>query len=115
MYSINKTGTHVDAKRLSDNTNANDQASAESINHSSNGASKTSLVQGIPYLAKELKELISVKDLMESDGHQFKQSGRSFMCRCPFHADRTPSFSVKDEHTSTGKCFGCGWWRHPQI
>lgn len=25
---------------------------------------------------------------------------------CPFHEDRNPSFSVKDEH---GHCFGCGW------
>lgn len=26
--------------------------------------------------------------------------------RCPFHEDRTPSFSVKN---GRGKCFGCGW------
>ena len=25
---------------------------------------------------------------------------------CPFHEDRNPSFSVKDEH---GHCFACGW------
>ena len=45
---------------------------------------------------------------MEADGHRFKQSGNYAMCCCPFHDDRTPSFSVMPEDTYA-RCFGCEW------
>ena len=32
------------------------------------------------------------------------------MCRCPFHNDRTPSFSIREDDDTAGKCFGCGWY-----
>lgn len=37
---------------------------------------------------------------------QLRRSGRSFIGRCPFHADRTPSFVVFTE-TQSYHCFGC--------
>jgi hypothetical protein len=35
------------------------------------------------------------------------RAGRDFICLCPFHEERTPSFHIytKDNHY---KCFGCG-------
>jgi DNA primase len=36
-----------------------------------------------------------------------KRSGRRWIGLCPFHAEKTPSFTVRPEHGSF-KCFGCG-------
>ncbi len=36
-----------------------------------------------------------------------KRAGRTFMARCPFHNEKTPSFHVSPER-GTYKCFGCG-------
>lgn len=38
---------------------------------------------------------------------QLKRAGRTWMARCPFHKERTPSFHVSAER-GTYKCFGCG-------
>jgi DNA primase len=38
---------------------------------------------------------------------QLKQRGRNFVGLCPFHRERTPSFSVSQE-MQMFKCFGCG-------
>ena len=57
---------------------------------------------------EELKERISFRELLEADGHRFKGNGKGAKCCCPFHPDRTPSFSV---HPNDGvaHCFGCHW------
>lgn len=34
--------------------------------------------------------------------------GREWIACCPFHSDRTPSFTVNDEK-GFAHCFGCGW------
>ncbi len=36
-----------------------------------------------------------------------KKTGRNFVARCPFHDDKTPSFSVSP-HKQFYHCFGCG-------
>lgn len=36
-----------------------------------------------------------------------KRSGKSFVARCPFHREKTPSFNVSPEK-QIYKCFGCG-------
>ncbi|WP_134700163.1 DNA primase [Ammoniphilus sp. YIM 78166] len=38
---------------------------------------------------------------------QLRKSGRSYMGLCPFHSERTPSFSVLEEK-QIFHCFGCG-------
>lgn len=36
------------------------------------------------------------------------RAGREWKCCCPFHQERTPSFTVNDA-MGFGHCFGCGW------
>ncbi|RYD72173.1 MAG: hypothetical protein EOP84_23635, partial [Verrucomicrobiaceae bacterium] len=56
--------------------------------------------------AEEIKESVSLLDLLERDGHQLRRSGTVWKCRCMFHEERTGSFTVyADNHF---KCFGCG-------
>ena len=38
---------------------------------------------------------------------QLRRSGGEWLARCPFHADRTPSFTIYEGGTRF-KCFGCG-------
>ena len=38
---------------------------------------------------------------------ELKRKGRSLMGLCPFHSEKTPSFSVNDEG-GFFHCFGCG-------
>jgi DNA primase len=36
------------------------------------------------------------------------KAGREFKACCPFHNEKTPSFTINDEK-GFGHCFGCGW------
>ena len=38
---------------------------------------------------------------------ELKKKGRNFFGLCPFHGEKTPSFSVNQEK-QIYKCFGCG-------
>ena len=38
---------------------------------------------------------------------ELKRSGSSYMCRCPFHAEKTPSCSISADK-QLFHCFGCG-------
>ena len=42
---------------------------------------------------------------MISRSVRLERSGRQWKGNCPFHAERTPSFNVRDDHYH---CFGCG-------
>lgn len=55
-----------------------------------------------------LKEKISFRGLLESDGHRFKKSGNGHKCLCPFHDERTASFYIYP-NDNYAKCYGCGW------
>lgn len=55
---------------------------------------------------KELKEKVFVADIV---GHfiKLKKEGSTLKACCPFHNEKTPSFSIHKQH-NRWKCFGCG-------
>lgn len=56
-----------------------------------------------------LAELRSASDIVEVIGEhtRLKKAGRSWKGLCPFHSERTPSFTV-DRDKGLYHCFGCG-------
>lgn len=58
-----------------------------------------------PEWIQKLKEAVSLIEIA-SENVELKKSGNGqrFMGRCPFHGDRTPSFSVSKDYYH---CFGC--------
>lgn len=55
---------------------------------------------------KEIKARIDMVDLA-SRYIELKQAGKNFVSKCPFHNEKTPSFSISPE-LQMYKCFGCG-------
>jgi DNA primase len=55
----------------------------------------------------EIRARVSMSSLV---GRSVKltKAGREFKACCPFHGEKTPSFTVNDEK-GFGHCFGCGW------
>ncbi len=84
------------------------KARAESISENAN-VLPNSFLDGEPMVAKDLKQHISFRGLVEADGHKVQQSGKSVKCHCPFHPDKTPSFSIF-ESDDYARCYGCGWY-----
>lgn len=54
---------------------------------------------------QEIKDRINIVDLI-GNYVPLKKSGVNFLALCPFHQERTPSFSVNEEK-QIFKCFGC--------
>ena len=56
-----------------------------------------------------IEQIIAANDIVEVVGGYFplKRSGPVFKALCPFHQERTPSFSVNPQR-QIFKCFGCG-------
>src|SRR5438552_9207403 len=54
----------------------------------------------------EVSASVDIVDII-SGYTQLRKAGRSFMGRCPFHEEKTPSFSVSQEK-GVYHCFGCG-------
>lgn len=56
-----------------------------------------------------IQELLSRIDIVELIGRvtPLKKTGKNYMCCCPFHKEKTPSFSVSAQKQFY-KCFGCG-------
>lgn len=52
----------------------------------------------------QLKASISLKDLVERDGHKIFRNGGLWKCLCPRHKERTPSCVIYADHLH---CFGC--------
>ncbi len=54
----------------------------------------------------QIKEAADIVDVV-GEFVQYKKRGRNLMACCPFHGEKTPSFSVSPEK-GIYKCFGCG-------
>jgi len=64
----------------------------------------------VPRIARQsIDQVQATADLVEIVGHytQLKKSGANFMGRCPFHEEKTASFSVNPTE-KLYYCFGCG-------
>src|SRR3989344_8234376 len=55
---------------------------------------------------QQIKDRINIVDVV-GEYMQLRRAGRSYVGKCPFHKERTPSFHVSAER-GTYKCFGCG-------
>lgn len=55
----------------------------------------------------DLVSRVDIVDLIESRGVQLRKKGKDHMACCPFHQEKTPSFSVSQEKQFF-YCFGCG-------
>jgi DNA primase len=59
-----------------------------------------------PEKISEIQRSINIIDIV-SDYVALKQTGKNFLGLCPFHQEKTPSFTVNEEK-QIYKCFGCG-------
>ncbi len=59
-----------------------------------------------PKTLELIRERISLAELA-GESVQLKRAGRQLMGLCPFHSEKSPSFSVNDEE-GVFYCFGCG-------
>ncbi len=54
---------------------------------------------------ERIRSTVSIVDVV-SQQVQLRKTGRNWVGLCPFHAEKTPSFNVREE-TGRYKCFGC--------
>jgi DNA primase len=73
------------------------------------GGVKTLKVSGIldEFEKDEVKKSVDIVSLFTSFGVHLEKKGKSWMGRCPWHEDSTPSLSV-DQEKGLYNCFGCG-------
>lgn len=55
---------------------------------------------------REVKSRLNITDIV-ADYVPLKRTGNTYWGKCPFHSEKTPSFSVSEER-QTFHCFGCG-------
>ena len=63
------------------------------------------MIDNIDY-TKVIKSKINLLDFVGKDLKLIK-SGNSYKALCPFHNEKTPSFTINQEK-NTFNCFGCG-------
>src|SRR4029078_8107575 len=54
---------------------------------------------------ERIRSAVSIADVI-GQHVQLKRTGRNWVGLCPFHAERTPSFNVREE-TGRYRCFRC--------
>ncbi len=59
--------------------------------------------------SQNIEQIAAANDIVEVIGSYFplKRAGSSFKALCPFHQEKTPSFTVSPQR-QTFHCFGCG-------
>jgi len=62
------------------------------------------------YDLHEVRERIRMPDLAMQLGIELRESGGRWVACCPFHAERSPSFGIRQEAAKGWRfhCFGCG-------
>ena len=55
----------------------------------------------------EIKQKLDIVQVAEKYLHSMKRSGPNYFALCPFHNEKTPSFSINQD-LQIFKCFGCG-------
>ncbi|HOV15809.1 MAG TPA: DNA primase, partial [Spirochaetota bacterium] len=58
-------------------------------------------------IIKEIKDKSDIVSVIGEYVHSLKRSGKNWTGLCPFHNDKSPSFSVSDSY-GIYKCFACG-------
>ncbi|WKV50942.1 CHC2 zinc finger domain-containing protein [Dickeya fangzhongdai] len=74
-----------------------------------------------PAELEQLKRGVSLRAVAQSQGHTLKKQGAdSYVCRCPFHQENTPSCVITPSK-NLYHCFGCGasgsvldWLQHTE-
>ncbi|WP_047100600.1 CHC2 zinc finger domain-containing protein [Dickeya dianthicola] len=74
-----------------------------------------------PAELEQLKRGVSLRAVAQSQGHRLKKQGAdSYVCRCPFHQENTPSCVITPSK-NLYHCFGCGasgsvldWLQHTE-
>lgn len=61
------------------------------------------------YDKDEVKGRLKFLDLLAHEGVEVRRSGPHFVARCPFHEERSGSFTVHAPEYDHGHCYGCGW------
>lgn len=56
----------------------------------------------------QLRDRTPISGLIARGGIKLVKAGREFKACCPFHSEKSASFTVNDEK-GFGHCFGCGW------
>ncbi|MDE0084493.1 MAG: DNA primase [Candidatus Poribacteria bacterium] len=59
-----------------------------------------------PETIEEIRTQNNIVDVISESGVALKQTGRNYQALCPFHEEKTPSFSVSPEK-QIFYCFGC--------
>lgn len=62
------------------------------------------------YDAKEIRREYRVSDVAKSYGVKLQKDGKEFRACCPFHSEKTASFTIYTgrDHVERFQCFGCG-------
>jgi len=60
-------------------------------------------------MESQVQEIKQKLDIVEVIGKYLtvKKRGRHYLANCPFHGEKTPSFTISPE-LQIFKCFGCG-------
>ncbi len=57
-------------------------------------------------ITDQIKERVAIVDLIREYVPELKKAGTNWKARCPFHQEKTPSFTVSDDK-QMWHCFGC--------